>query len=312
MGRGMSRQTIDLLTLQDAVAANGNGTSLRVAEHATALLEVSGTFSATVNFEVTVDPLATADASATWYAIDAVKRDGGTRATTTTAAGQYVVDVSGNTRVRARVSGYASGNVTVRALAMPYEASGGAADAQVGEITPGTAAANLGKAEDAAHASGDTGVFILAVRDDTPAATGADGDYVAVLSDANGSVYQAPAASATVVGTGTLFDADANNTAQVLKASAGRLYALEVSNPNTTDVFVQLFDVAAGGVTVGTTTPKLSLLVPGGTGASNRGGMDKVFTVPVAFDTAITYAVTTTPTGSADPTSDVTLNAFFK
>ena len=35
------------------------------------------------------------------------------------------------------------------------------------EVTPGTEAAMLGKAEDAPHASGDTGVMLLAVRKDT-------------------------------------------------------------------------------------------------------------------------------------------------
>lgn len=39
--------------------------------------------------------------------------------------------------------------------------------------TPGTAAASLGKAEDAAHASGDVGVMLLAVRKDTAAALAA-------------------------------------------------------------------------------------------------------------------------------------------
>ncbi len=54
-------------------------------------------------------------------------------------------------------------------------------------IVPGTAASHLGKAEDAAHASGDTGVFILGVRNDTNAvATSADGDYGAIAIDGSG------------------------------------------------------------------------------------------------------------------------------
>lgn len=47
-------------------------------------------------------------------------------------------------------------------------------------VTPGVAAANLGKAEDAAHASGDTGISVLGVRQDVPPnvpATSANGDY---------------------------------------------------------------------------------------------------------------------------------------
>ena len=59
----------------------------------------------------------------------------------------------------------------------------------VGTITPGVAATNLGKAEDAAHTSGDVGVMALAVRADTLAPTGANGDYVPLLVDANGALW---------------------------------------------------------------------------------------------------------------------------
>jgi hypothetical protein len=58
-------------------------------------------------------------------------------------------------------------------------------------VTPGTAAANLGKAEDAVAGSADTGVMALAVRANAPAATGANGDYVPLLSDTNGRLHTA-------------------------------------------------------------------------------------------------------------------------
>lgn len=51
----------------------------------------------------------------------------------------------------------------------------------------------LGKAEDAAHASGDTGVMILAVRKDTATAlAGTDGDYIPLIVDSSGRVHVAP------------------------------------------------------------------------------------------------------------------------
>ena len=105
-----------------------------------------------------------------------------------------------------------------------------------------------------------------------------------------------------------LFDSDGDNTAQVVKAAAGKLYGLEVSNPNATDAWIQLFDVAAGSVTVGTTTPNQSYLVPAGNGV-DYGGMDKDFTIPINFVTAITYACTTTPTGAGNPTIGLIVNA---
>lgn len=56
-------------------------------------------------------------------------------------------------------------------------------------ITPGTAAANLGKAEDAAHTTGDVGVMALGVRKDTGATiAGTDGDYAPFQLDASGNL----------------------------------------------------------------------------------------------------------------------------
>jgi hypothetical protein len=58
-------------------------------------------------------------------------------------------------------------------------------------VTPGTSAAHLGKAEDNAHVSGDTGVAIFGVRSDTtPSSTsGTAGDYSLPNLDANGRLY---------------------------------------------------------------------------------------------------------------------------
>ena len=68
-------------------------------------------------------------------------------------------------------------------------------DVDITSIIPGTAAANLGKAEDAVHTTGDTGVAIWAKRTDTPASSGADGDYVTINSDASGYLYTIPRSS---------------------------------------------------------------------------------------------------------------------
>ena len=63
-------------------------------------------------------------------------------------------------------------------------------DVDVTSIVPGTGATNLGKAEDAAHSSGDVGVMPLAVRNDALATLGgADGDYAPLQVDATGSLY---------------------------------------------------------------------------------------------------------------------------
>lgn len=67
-------------------------------------------------------------------------------------------------------------------------------DVDVTSVTPGTTASALGKAEDGAHASGDTGVMALGVRDDSPdtAFSGTDGDYTPIATTSTGAVRTAP------------------------------------------------------------------------------------------------------------------------
>jgi hypothetical protein len=77
-------------------------------------------------------------------------------------------------------------------------------------VTPGTSAAHLGKAEDAAHASGDTGVAILGVRRDTPASgAGTDGDYATLNLNSSGRLYtSATVDTALPAGTNNIGDVD--------------------------------------------------------------------------------------------------------
>jgi hypothetical protein len=71
-------------------------------------------------------------------------------------------------------------------------------------VTPGTAAANLGKAEDAAHSSGDTGVMVLSVRRDADTTlVGTDGDYAPLQVNADGAL------KVTGAGGGSQYDEDA-------------------------------------------------------------------------------------------------------
>lgn len=92
-------------------------------------------------------------------------------------------------------------------------------DVDILSVVPGTGATNLGKAEDAAHTTGDVGVMMLAVRQDSQADFGADGDYVPLSIDANGAVRvsgggggteynEDDSTPATIVGTATLMERD--------------------------------------------------------------------------------------------------------
>lgn len=68
---------------------------------------------------------------------------------------------------------------------IPADTTNGLA-VDVTRILPGVTATALGKAEDAAAASGDVGVMALAVRRDTAVSDGANGDYTPLHVDALG------------------------------------------------------------------------------------------------------------------------------
>jgi hypothetical protein len=124
--------------------------------------------------------------------------------------------------------------------------SAGKLHVNVGAVTPGSAASNLGKAEDAAHSSGDVGVMMLAVRDDTIGVfSGAEGDYEPLHTDANGRLYVnsqgAVAHDAAAAGNPVQIAGEARSTERAAVASAdaarlvtdlvGKLITLPYANP---------------------------------------------------------------------------------
>lgn len=102
------------------------------------------------------------------------------------------------------------------------------------------------------------------------------------------------------------FNNAATNTITTVKPSAGFIGFLEASHPNPNDIFIQFFDSSVS-ITVGSTTPIYSLIVPAGDGTL-RGAMDKHPAMRLIFSNSIKYAVTTTPTGSTAPASNATVN----
>lgn len=87
-------------------------------------------------------------------------------------------------------------------------------DVDVTRVVPGTTASALGKAEDAAHASGDVGVLALAVRRDTAAAgSDVDGDYSTFNVDASGRLHVNVGTSSLPSGAATSANQSTANTA---------------------------------------------------------------------------------------------------
>ncbi len=98
--------------------------------------------------------------------------------------------------------------------------------------------------------------------------------------------------------------ASTGGTATSIKASAGQLYGYHLFNTTAAVAYVQIFNVASGSVTLGTTTPDISIGIPA------SGGVTVNFDKGIAFGTAISYACTTTRTGSTGATVDC--NFFYK
>lgn len=127
------------VTMQNAAGATGNGNALDVTGLASLGLQVSGTFVGTVAFEGTVD-------DANWVALQVAAVNTGAVSTTTTAAGLFGCSVAGLSQVRARVSAWASGSVTVIGHAIRQGAGATLADIDIqatetiaiDQTTPGT------------------------------------------------------------------------------------------------------------------------------------------------------------------------------
>ncbi len=107
---------------------------------------------------------------------------------------------------------------------------------------------------------------------------------------------------------------DLDESEEEVKATAGTVYGMWVSNLATTTRFIKFYDATAASVSVGTTTPVITIPIPGNasddvSGAFNVGGMG------IAFATAISVAATTAVADNdtgAPAANDVIVNIFYK
>jgi hypothetical protein len=107
---------------------------------------------------------------------------------------------------------------------------------------------------------------------------------------------------------------DLDESEEEVKASAGCVYGMWVTNTATSTRFIKFYNATAANVTVGTTTPVITIGIPGNSsddvsGNFGPGGMG------ITFDTAISVAATT---GVADAdtgapgANEVIVNIFYK
>lgn len=120
-------------------------------------------------------------------------------------------------------------------------------------------AGGVGKAEDAAHVSGDTGIMALAVRRDTQSASsGTTGDYEPLQTDSGGRLRtlakRDPADALSVV------HMAAAAASQVVKASAGTLHGIVGYVASGEDGWIQVHDATSA--PADTAVPEVSYFVP--------------------------------------------------
>lgn len=96
--------------MQKAAVATGNGTAIDCSEYATAGVQVVGITTATITWEVSNND------GTTWVGILGAPTTTGTGALTATADGIYIINVAGIQRLRARISAWSSGTITVTAF----------------------------------------------------------------------------------------------------------------------------------------------------------------------------------------------------
>lgn len=168
----------------------------------------------------------------------------------------------------------------------------------VTDLIPGVAATNLGKAEDAAHTTGDTGVMMLGVRESTAtdlSAGNTNGDYEPLQVDANGALW---VSQATLLAGEDLTNNRLNVTQKfsyshiaagqattTVKSGAGFLHSITLNGAATATNVTTVYDNTAGSGTV--------IAIPAATTAT----VPTTLTYDVSFATGLTI-VTATANGA--------------
>jgi hypothetical protein len=169
--------------------------------------------------------------------------------------------------------------------------------------------------DDAAFAVASTAIYMsgaLADESSTDSVNEGDGGAVRMTLDRKLITNPQPHTAGGL----TLFRSlDLDETEEEVKATAGCLYKLRIANLATSLRYVKIYNATAANVTVGTTTPVDTIVVPpaAASGAiiitENFGG------VGLTFDTAITLAATTgladNDTG-APGASELVVSAYYK
>lgn len=246
----------------------------------------------------------------TWTVNGKLQDGAGTALTSATRGAQQalsvqIVDASGNQITTFGGSGgtagadagtFTRGTTSVTPVAAVVESSAptltagkysGLSMTTAGELRVSISSGGIqGYAEDAAATSGDAGVQVLAVRQDTLASsTSADGDYASLKEDSLGRLYVVDAPSTAGLLSTARVAAAASTNATNVKNAAGQVYGYALYNGNAAARFVKFYNKASA-PTVGTDTPVLTIILPAG------GGANVEWSKGIPFATGISYAIT--------------------
>lgn len=168
-------------------------------------------------------------------------------------------------------------------------------------------------------ASDSTGVLSV---DDNGGSLTVDGTVAATQSGtwtvqpgntANTTAWLVSPTPATSGGLSIFRSLDLDETEEDIKTAAGQIYGVWVTNTATATRWIKFYNATAANVIVGTTTPVITVGIPGNTSDDIAGLFSS--THGIAFDTAISAAATT---GVADAdigapgVNDVIINVFYK
>lgn len=335
-------------TLQNAAVANGNGSTLSTAGLSSAVLTLNCASCAggtTVNFEGSED-------ATNYTALNAHQIGTNTIATSTTTAGVTVwqIPVGGFQVVRARVSSYSAGTVTVTGHAVGGDFNPKTLNANllagtqiigkvgIDQTTPGTtdsvtvatgqgAGATIGTTSDAASSGAATmnahlrfiaatGIPVTSVPSDP---FGANADAASATGSISAKLRQIAAngvapIAATAGGCtpySYLAAASANQDSQNITTAASQLYALVVESTTATPRFVKVYDKATGPTSAD--TPKFRTIVP--TNSTNGAGYVVNIPVGAVFANGIAFRITANIAdndANAVTANDVIVNACYK
>ncbi len=219
------------------------------------------------------------DGGTTWFTVQAVNNATGQVGSTwtpgTNASASYDMVVGGFTHVRLRATAWTSGtmNVGITAQVFAYEPAGAV-------LAQGTAASGSPALGNPVLMAGLEGANAraLTMKAASTAAAAADPAAVVALSPNSPITLTTPTAH-------TLNSAATTNATSV-KASAGTLYGIAVSNVSASTRYFKLYNKASA-PTVGTDTPVLVIPIAAG-GVANF----PLGTLGLRFGTGLAYAIT--------------------